>query len=238
MAQLLRDALHHILLTIMVNQRKQRKQELHILNKHPICDEQVAIWAVNHSCRYDVPITCEVIGHRVNILAGKQRLDFVDRICFWLNGVVWVDRQSAKHKKKASKKLLKLLQKSEGIVIYPEGTWNLEPSMPLLSMYWGCIDLAKQSGVPIIPLILEFKGLDCYAKCGTPIYVQKADEKSAKFEELKETMATLKWEMWEMFPQESRSELDLKIWDKEKEARITAYPKLDYVYEKKCVRKE
>lgn len=238
MTQLLFDLLHPILMTIMVNQRKQRKQGLYILKEHPICENKGAIYAVNHSCRYDFPITSEVIGHRINVLVGKQQLDFIDRLCFLLNGVVWVDRQSYVHKKKAAKKMLKLLVNGKSICIYPEGTWNLEPSKPLLPMYWGCIDLARQSGVPIIPLVLEFKGQDCYAKFGAPIYVQNTDEKSVKFEELREAMATLKWEIWEQFPMVLRTEIDFTAWDREKEARIAAYPKLDYEYEKQCVRKE
>lgn len=114
----------------------------------------------------------------------------------------------------------------------------MEPSKPLLPMYWGCIDLARQSGVPIIPLVLEFRDLDCYAKFGEPIWVQNADDKAAKFEELKEIMATLKWELWELFPMVKRTEIDFTAWDREKASRIAAYPKLNYEYEKQCVRQE
>ena len=122
--------------------------------------------------------------------------------------------------------------------MYPEGTWNLEPSKPLLPMYWGCIDLARQADVPIIPLILEFRGNDCYAKFGPAIYVQPADDKATKFEELKEIMSTLRWELWEQFPVECRADVDMEEWEREKTARIAAYPKLDYEYEKRCVRRE
>ena len=115
-------------------------------------------------------------------------------------------------------------------------TQNLEPSKPMLPMYWGCIDIARYANVPIVPFVLEFKGKDCYVKFGMPIYVREADEKSRKFEELSETMATLKWEIWEQFPTMKREEVDLSEWDSEKTARIEKYPKLDYKYEMSCVR--
>lgn len=225
-------------MAIMKMQRKSRKQDLYILNENMVCKENNALYVVNHSCRHDFPISSEVIGHRVSVLVGKQRLDLIDRICFWLNGVIWVDRQSVDHKRKASLKMLRILRSGESICMYPEGTWNLEPSKPLLPMYWGCIEIAKQTEVPIIPLVLEFKENDVYAKFGEPVYVKPQDEKADKFEELKEKMATLKWEIWEQFPVVSRAEIDMAEWEREKKARITAYPKLDYEYETKCVRKE
>lgn len=86
--QLLFDLLHPLLMTIMKSQRKQRKQELFILNEHPVLKSKGAIYTVNHSCQYDFPITSEVIGHRTNVLVGKQQLDLIDRLCFRLNGVV------------------------------------------------------------------------------------------------------------------------------------------------------
>ncbi len=232
------DLLHPLLMAIMKNQRRQRQQELHILNEHPSCDSKGVLYVVNHSCRYDFPITSEVIGHRVNVLVGKQRLDFIDRLCFLLNGVVWVDRQSSTHKKRAAEKMLKLLRNGECVCMYPEGTWNLEPSKPMLPMYWGCIDIARKTSVPIAPLVLEFREDDCYAKFGKLIYVDERDDKAIKFEELRETMATLKWDIWEKFPIVPRAQMDMCEWDREKKSRIAAYPKLNYEYEKQCVRKE
>ncbi len=232
------DLLHPILIAIMKSQRISRKQRLHILNEKPQCKEDSALYVVNHSCRYDMPIISEVIGQRVSVLVGKQRLDLIDRICFLLNGVIWVDRQSISDKKVVTQKIIRLLCNGESVCMFPEGTWNLEPSKLLLPMYWGCIEIAKQAKVSIIPLILEFKENDVYAKYGAPVYVMPSDEKVDKFEELKEKMATLKWEIWEQFPVVSRAEIDMDEWEREKKARIAAYPKLDYEYEMKCVRKE
>ncbi len=234
---LISDLIHPILVSIMKSQRKSRKQELIILNGSPGSKDSCAIYVVNHSCRHDFPITSEVIGHRISVLVGKQRLDFIDRVCFWLNGVIWVDRKSAEHKRKAAQRILSVLHDGESICMYPEGTWNLEPSKPLLPMYWGCIEIAKQAAIPIIPLVLEFKENDVYAKFGEPVYVMPSDKKADKFEELKEKMATLKWEIWEQFPAVPREKIDMDEWEREKEARIAAYPKLDYEYEKSCARK-
>lgn len=52
------------------------------------------IFAVNHSCKYDVPYTCQAIKRHTYLLAGQQTLELVDRIAFHLLGTVWVDRNS------------------------------------------------------------------------------------------------------------------------------------------------
>lgn len=233
----MRNCIHPFLLLIMKLQRILRRQKIHILNNCSNLDKKCALYVTNHSCRYDIPFACEIIGHRSNVLVGKQRLDFIDRLCFILNGVIWVDRHSSNDKKRAVQRMQELLSQGESILMFPEGTWNLEPSKPMLPMYWGCIDIARCTNVPIVPFVLEYKDKDCYVKFGAPIYVKETDEKSIKFEKLTETMATLKWEIWEEFPITKRQEVDLIEWEREKVARIKAYPKLDYEYEMSCVRK-
>ncbi len=105
----MRKLIHPLLLGLM---KQQKKHKLHILNSHP----QVignAIYAVNHSCRYDIPYAAEAIKRHSYVLIGKQRLNILDRIAFFLNGVVFVDRKSrsdkiiAKNKMKEYDRLLK-----------------------------------------------------------------------------------------------------------------------------------
>ena len=238
MRNFIQNIIHSFLLLVMKFQRILRGQKMHILNSCPNFDEKCALYVTNHSCRYDIPFACEIIGHRSNVLVGKQRLEFIDRLCFILNGVIWVDRHSSIDKKRASQRMRELLSKGESVLMFPEGTWNLEPSKPMLPMYWGCIDIARYANVPIVPFVLEYIGKDCYVKFGVPIYVQETDDKLGKFEELSETMATLKWEIWEEFPITTRQEVDLLEWEQEKVARVKEYPMLDYEYEMSCVRKK
>lgn len=231
------NLLHPVLLKLMRMQRMQRKQELYILNEHPAFSGRNVIYAVNHSCRYDMPIASEVIEKHTCVLVGKQRLDFIDRLCFLLNGVVYVDRKSSDSRKKAFQRILAHLRQGRNMCIYPEGTWNLTPSKPLLPMYWGIVELSRQSGCPIVPLVLEFRENACWAKFGQAIYVRPEDQKRERFALLEEEMATIKWELWEQFPMVSRSSLDMDEWEQEVQRRIAAYPKLDYEYEKSCVRR-
>ena len=227
---------HAFLIKLMKKQREQRNQQLYILNDHPTYTGKNAIYVVNHSCRYDFPIAGEVIDTHTCVLAGKQKLYLLDYIAFLLNGVVWVDRKSRESKKVAFKKMLSCMKQGLNICVFPEATWNLTPSKPMLPMYWGVIDLAKKSGCPIIPLALEFRDNACYAKFGEPIYCLPEDEKIERFAKLEETMATIKWEIWESFPVEKRDSINADEWNIEVSQRLLEYPILNYEYEKQFIR--
>ncbi|MCM1247224.1 MAG: 1-acyl-sn-glycerol-3-phosphate acyltransferase [Lachnoclostridium sp.] len=209
---------------------------IHIVNGIPILNTNV-IYAVNHSCRYDMPIVGQAIEKHTYVLAGKQNLELLDRIFFRLNGVIYVDRKDKESKIAARNTMLKLLLKGCNLCVFPEGTWNLTPSKPMLPLYWGIIDIAKAAKTSIIPMILEYKGNDCYVKFGSPIYITQTDNKQDKINELTDIMATMRWDIWSMFPVVSRDMIDEGEWDREIQKRIKEYPKFDYEYEKSIIRK-
>lgn len=194
------------------------------------------LFAINHSCVLDGPVSSKVIDEHFYFLVGKQSLDLIDRIFFLLNGVVYVDRKSKKNKKKSLQKMIKLLRKGKSLLICPEGTWNLTPSKPMIPMNWGIIELAKQTGVPIVPLVMEYHSDCCYAKFGEPIYIDVKMDKRKGIGLLEEEMATLKWDIWEMFPVQKRSDDMNAEFKKMIEKRVAAYPKFNFEYEMSIVR--
>lgn len=214
----------------------QSKYHMHILNEHPKTRENV-IYAVNHSCIDDFTLTCAAIGRQAYVLVGKQKMKLIDRVCFLLNGVVWIDRKDKVDRKAACRKMKRLLMKKENICVYPEGTWNLTPSKPMLPLYWGVIDIAREVKAPIIPVIMEIKENNCYVQFGAPMYIKENDNKKDKIDELTDRMATMKWEIWEMFPVQSRENIDIEEWNQEVQRRLAEYPCLDYEYEQSCILK-
>jgi len=211
-----------------------RKHKFHYMNSLPEIDSN-AIFAVNHSNRYDIPYTCEILSRQCYILLGKQPLEPVDRVAFVLNGAVWVDRKSREDKKLAVAKMIGILRNGANIIMFPEGTWNLTASKPMLPLYWGIIDIAKASERPIIPIILEYSVKYCYVAFGKPMYIMHGDDKGIKIEELNEQFSTLKWNIWEEYHDVGYD--TVQEWEAEVQKRITEYPKLDYEYEKSVVRK-
>lgn len=61
-------------------------------------------------------------------------------------------------------------------------------------------------------------------------------EKQEGIEKLEESMATLKWDIWEMFPTQMRTD-EMKVEFEEMiQKRIAAYPKFDLEYEMSVIR--
>ncbi len=66
--------------------------------------------------------------------------------------------------------------------------------------------------------------------------MEAADGKQEKIDELSDKMASLKWEIWELFPVVSRKNVRMEEWEEEVQRRIADYPVLDFEYEKSCAR--
>lgn len=228
----IRKALHPLLLKAV---KGRIYFPMEILNSMPKVEGN-KLFAINHSCIKDMPVASDVICEHVYVLVGKQRLDLIDRIFFFLNGVVYVDRKNKKNKVKGLKKMLNILRGGKNLAIFPEGTWNLTPSKPMLPLNWGIIDLAKQTGVPIIPLILEYHSDCCYAKYGEPIYINEEMDKQSGIEQLEEAMATLKWDIWEMFPVQKRTDEMKAEFEEMVQERVAEYPKFNFEYEMSVIR--
>ena len=117
--------LHPISLKIS---RKIHGKTLHILSEIPM-ERDGAIYMANHSCRWDVPVAVDLLKSHTYVLAGKQSLQFMDWLGFEINGTVWVDRKNRNSRSFAYKRMKKLLMKKNNLLIFPEGTWNLQPSV-------------------------------------------------------------------------------------------------------------
>ena len=134
--------------------------------------------------------------------------------------------------------MLKKLGSAKSLLIFPEGTWNLEPSKTMLPLFFGIIEIDQKTNTPIIPLCLEYVEDKCVIKYADVLTSRAGEDKLLQIENLRDTMATLKWEIWEMFPTIKRAELADDYWDKEVAKRLGEYKLLDYEYEMSCVRKE
>lgn len=214
---------------------KRRNFKLEILNQQ-LDTQQNRIYVMNHSSMHDAPIACEVIKEHFFVLVGKQPLYLEDKIFLWLNGAVYIDRKDKKSKKTGFYKMLKILKSGNNLLIYPEGTWNITPSKPIIPLNWGIIELAKKAEVPIIPLATEYYQDCCYVKFGEPIYINSNLSKENGIQQIEDAMATLKWDIWELCPITKRTEQMRENFEQMMEKRIKEYPKLNIEYEKTVIR--
>lgn len=74
------------LLTIKAMHITQGYEIIYLNNEDRISAN--AIYAFNHSCFLDIPISLEVIRRHCYILMGVQRLRIMDKLFFIMNGVI------------------------------------------------------------------------------------------------------------------------------------------------------
>lgn len=215
-------------------------KNIKILNaeKLPKKDE-VCIYAFNHTNGHDFPTAACTVKNHFYILADyTMQKDLLVNIVNRLNGVIYVDRKNKESRAIAKDKLLEKLSDGKNVFIFPEGTWNLTPNKMMLPLNWGIIEIARLSGVPIIPAAIEYKDNKAYVNVGDRFYVQENDDKKIKIDELTDVMATLRWKLISSFGVTKRNSLPKDAYDQFVNAALATYKKLDYEYEQSVILKK
>ena len=135
-------------------------------------------------------------------LLGTQNLAFIDQVFFALNGTIWVDRRDKADMAATKNGILAYLQKGQSVLWFPEGTWNLTASQLMMPMKWGIIDIAKSCDAQIIPAALDYdwEKMVCSVKFGKPMHGTDFDNKAEAIRDLRDTMATMRWEFMSTQP--------------------------------------
>lgn len=230
----LRDKLYPLLIQLT---RTKVKYTVKVANAFAPLPDRPVIFAANHSAFQDIPIILRVTERRSYIFAGKQALAFEDRLFFALNGSIWVDRKSREDMAACKTALLEYLKKGQSVLWFPEGTWDLTPNLLMLPMKWGVIDVAREAGAQIIPAALDYDRENniCRVKFGAPIAGAALEHKKEAIRDLRDAMATLRWELWERQPTLQRADVRPEQLKADVFRAVDEYPPLDWAYESSCI---
>lgn len=166
------------------------------------------LYSPNHSNVHDFPMICRILKEHVYVLVGND-IDngLFNTLMLKLNGVIFVDRTDKNSCKIAKEKIIELLSKGKRVVMFPEGSWNLDSINLIHDFKWGIIDIAKRAEVPIVPIGMKYNINDsCYVRFGEPMFVKEEDDLFEKKEELHTAMSTLIWDIINSVPIKSREQ--------------------------------
>lgn len=126
-----------------------------------------------------------------------------------LNGVIPLETTDKKDRKIAYARAIELLNKDGNLLIYPEGAWNVSPNLVVMKIFTGTVRMAQETGAEIIPIAVEQYGDTFYFNIGENYRVDKDSSLSINEinGQLRDKLATLKWEIIESQPNLSRSKL-------------------------------
>ena len=193
------------------------------------------IYAVNHTNVSDTPVVFHTLNKQAYILAGTKSQKLIDSIGFNLNGVVWVDRHSAKSRKKSTEKIYKLLSSGGSVMWFPEGTWNLMDNLLMLPMRYVIVKMAAKAKVPIVPISIHYAGNKIYSTVGEPVIVTADEDMISAITRLRDVMATMKYEQMEACGVYKRTDVEKKEFEDLIRASLDEYPTFNREYEEKCV---
>lgn len=230
----IKHKLHQILFLFVKNlSKKYIHGELVIDNS--ISYKGPVIYAVNHTNVSDTPVVFHTLNRQAYILAGTKSQKLIDSIGFNLNGVVWVDRQSVKSRKKSTDKIYKILSSGGSVMWFPEGTWNLTENLLMLPMRYGIVKMAAKANAPIVPISIHYAGDRVYSRVGKPLIVTDNEDAITAITKLRDIMATMKYEQMEACVVYKRADVDKKDFEDLVKASLDEYPTFKREYEEMCV---
>ena len=159
------------------------------------------IVATNHKGFNDIPMLVQIIGETCHILmANDVPMPPKTKILLFLLGSIMFSRAKKEDRRSALDRASKLSAKGYVTAYYPESVNNFTESLLLYPFWPGVIDNAKNSNKPILPIATQEVGSNVYVSFGKPFVVKPDDDRLAAAAALRDEIATLLWEILEMFP--------------------------------------
>lgn len=151
----------------------------------------------NHLCIDDIPTLAIAVKKHTFVLVSDEDKYTLSGLALEINGVVWIKRVNKESRLNASHKVCQLLEQGHCVTMFPESTWNLSPNRLILPLNWGCIKIALQSQVSIVPVVTLFKQDTSYTHVGVP-YIPSNDVKKSVVE-LRDIMATMQYNLIQQY---------------------------------------
>lgn len=186
-----------------------------------VTKDKTVIYAITHIGKFDYEMLVEACDIFAYVFAGDWELMYavVDDYFLRAKGVLWVDTADKEDRHNSFQFMKKFLKQGVSMIIFPEGIWNLTENLPMMKIFPGAVQAAQACNVPIVPIGIEQKGKHFVLNIGKEFHVQGMEEAQA-VQLLRDTLATLKWEIWEHLPQEKRTNISDDYYEKFVQERL------------------
>ena len=193
------------------------------------------IFALTHVGKFDIEVVSEAVKDHYYLLSGdfEHLHGRIDDIFLRLNGVFYFNEIVKEDRVSVTEQMIDHLNENGNVMFFIEGTWNVTPNLPMLQSYWGIIDVARKSNAIIIPIASDQYGKKFKVNVGKNFdvnnYGDGNSEKSRAITDLRDILATLKWEIWET-EYVNRHDIPDDYWDKYVERRFKEWPYFNLQY--------
>ena len=213
----LRKKIHRLCLNVVKLDRIFSKEKIKVVQDSRGHVEGPIIYACTHIGGNDIQRAFEAIDNHAYLFVadlGEMYRDVLGKVLY-LNGAICLNSGNKEDRHIAKERAVELLNKGGDLLIFPEGAWNVTDNLPVMKLFKGTIDMAKETKATIVPVAEDFRNKTTLVSIGAPINYDKIKdmptEEANKL--LRDTLASLKWKLWEKYPMEKRE----NITDEEKE---------------------
>lgn len=207
-----RKRIHKIMFAIIKMKRVLLHQKLTILHDEREDTDKPIIYACTHIGRYDIEMALESIQDTCFLFLGSPGKLYrsLNGVLVYLFGFIGCDTTEKEDRHIAKELAIRTLKQGGNILIFPEGAWNITENQVVMKLYTGTIEMAIRSGADIVPIAIEQYEKSFYINIGKNISLDETSDLNKKrklSDDLRDTLCTLKWEIWEQFPITKRSSL-------------------------------
>ncbi|WP_026525419.1 lysophospholipid acyltransferase family protein [Butyrivibrio sp. MB2005] len=192
-------------------------KRLNILRDDRIKTDRPIIFCPTHIGGVDIEMSFLSIQTPCWLVLGDPREFYrnFDGFLLQLNGVIVLDVLIKEDRKVAKAQMKELLRKGGNLLLFPEGVQNISPNALINPLFAGAVDLAIDCGADIVPIALCRRGDSYYSIIGENICYEgcQPEERDILTNELRNRMATLKWEIIEKLPQIHRENVKESDYD-------------------------
>lgn len=207
----IRKCFHFIVSFVLKVDQILSKEEVIVDNKIVGSKDKPTIFAFTHVGGNDVQRAFQAIKGQAHLMLGDPGELYREAIylVLLLNGVISFDTANKPDRKVAYNRAVELLNRNGNLLIFPEGAWNVSVNEFVLKLFPGTVRMAKETGAEIIPIGLEQYDGKFIFNVGKSYTIDKNNPKTEKelTDELREKLATLKWEIIEKQPRLIHSEI-------------------------------
>lgn len=182
-----------------------------VIYNHSAKVKKPTIYAATHICWDDIEYIFDAIKKHTYLFLGdpKNLYRTFDGAILDLNGCVICELKDKRDRYIAKETAIKLLNKGENLLIFPEGVWNTSENKLLNFLFPGIAEMAIRTNADIVPVAIErsLKSFDIAIGKNINAADYKMQEKNILLQEIRDSMATLKWDVLEASGVYKRAEL-------------------------------
>lgn len=131
--------------------------ELRVVGEENLWSHRPAVFLFNHQSSFDVMVVGRLLRRDFTGVAKKEAArDPIFAPMGYLADVAYVDRGNTAQAKAALEPAVERLRKGISLVIAPEGTRSVTPTVGQFKK--GAFHMALQAGVPIVPIVIRNAG--------------------------------------------------------------------------------